>query len=118
MNDRSQTAVLDALGDPTRRAIVEELRAGPAAVGRIAERLPVSRPAVSRHLRVLSEAGLVRAQPVGTRRLYALDPAGLEAIRAYFDEMWLRALESLKAEAEASKRTGEMGARATRRRRA
>lgn len=93
-------SVLDALGDPTRRAIVEVLRGGPVAVGKIAEELPVSRPAVSRHLRVLAEAGLVRMQPVGSRNLYALDPEGLEAIRAYFDAMWVGALASLKAEAE------------------
>ena len=94
-------SVLDALGDPTRRAIVEQLRDGPRPVGRIAERLPVSRPAVSRHLRVLSEAGLVRVQPVGQRHLYALDPAGLEAIRRYFDDMWAQALAALKQAAEA-----------------
>jgi DNA-binding transcriptional ArsR family regulator len=96
----SYASVLDALGDPTRRAIVEQLRRGPTPVGKIAERLPVSRPAVSRHLRVLSDAGLVRVQPVGSRRLYALDPTGLEQIRAYFDDMWARALGDLKAVAE------------------
>jgi DNA-binding transcriptional ArsR family regulator len=94
-------SVLDALGDPTRRAIVEALRGGPVAVGRIADGLPVSRPAVSRHLRVLAEAGLVRVQSAGSRHLYALDPDGLEAIRAYFDEIWVGALANLKAEAEA-----------------
>ena len=96
----SYQSVLDALGDPTRRAIVEALRGGPVAVGRIADGLPVSRPAVSRHLRVLAEAGLVRVQAVGSRHLYALDPEGLEAIRAYFDEMWAGALANLKSEAE------------------
>jgi DNA-binding transcriptional ArsR family regulator len=96
----SYATVLNALGDPTRRAIVEQLREGPTPVGKIAERLPVSRPAVSRHLRVLSEAGLVRVQPVGSRRLYALDPAGLEQIRAYFDDIWARALADLKSAAE------------------
>ena len=97
----SYSTVLDALGDPTRRAIVEQLREGPTPVGKIAERLPVSRPAVSRHLRVLSDAGLVRVQPVGSRLLYALDPAGLEAIRSYFDDIWARALADLKSAAEA-----------------
>ena len=96
----SYATVLDALGDPTRRAIVECLRDGPTPVGKIAEVLPVSRPAVSRHLRLLTEAGLVRVQPVGSRRLYALDPAGLEAIRGYFDAMWVRALADLKSVAE------------------
>ena len=100
MNEQVSAAVLDALGDPTRRAIIKQLREGPVAVGRIAERLPVSRPAVSKHLRVLSEARLVRVQPVGTRRLYTLDPAGIEAILAYFDDIWGLALTELKTAAE------------------
>lgn len=79
---------LDARGDPTRRAIVEALRGGPVvAVGRIVDGVPVSWPAVSRHLLVLAEAGLVRVQSVGSRNFYALDPDGLEVIRAYFDAM-------------------------------
>ncbi len=102
-------SVLDALGDPTRRAIVEALRGGPVAVGKIADGLPVSRPAVSRHLRVLAEAGLVRVQSAGSRHLYALDPEGLEAIRAYFDAMWLGALANLKSEAEGRPHADEEG---------
>jgi len=83
---------LAALGEPTRRAIVELLADGPAAVGVLAARLPVSRPAVSQHLRVLEEAGVVRARAVGTRRLYALDPDGVAAARAVLDRFWDRAL--------------------------
>ena len=78
----------DALGDPNRRAIVEVLRDGPQPVGRIAERLPISRPAVSRHLRLLQEAGLVRAEAEGTRRLYRLHGEGVEAVRAYLETVW------------------------------
>ncbi len=87
-NPLDADAVLDALGDPMRRAVLEIVAEGPVAVGQIAEQLPVSRPAVSRHLRLLSEAGLVRAEPHGTKRLYELEAAGVEAIRAYFDDMW------------------------------
>jgi DNA-binding transcriptional ArsR family regulator len=83
---------LDALGDPTRRAIVELLAAGPSPVGRLADRLPVSRPAVSQHLRVLKEAGLVSSDPVGTRRLYRLDPRGPAELRSYLDRFWNTAL--------------------------
>ena len=81
-----------ALADPTRQAVLEQLRRGPRAVGEIAAKLPVSRPAVSQHLRVLKEAGLVRDEQVGTRRLYRVDPNGLEEIRAYLDEFWNQAL--------------------------
>jgi DNA-binding transcriptional ArsR family regulator len=85
---------LDALGDPTRRAIVELLADGPSAVGRLADRLPVSRPAVSQHLRVLRDAGLVSSDAVGTRRLYRLDPRGPTELRAYLDRFWTTALAS------------------------
>jgi DNA-binding transcriptional ArsR family regulator len=91
---------MDALGDPTRRAIFEQLRGGPRAVGELAENLPVSRPAVSQHLRVLREAGLVTERRQGTRRLYRLDPDGLEAVRAYFDQFWTQAFADFKAAAE------------------
>ena len=74
---------MDALGDPTRRAIFERLQSGPRAVGELARELPVSRPAVSQHLKVLKDAGLVRDQADGTRRLYQIDPAGLAALRSY-----------------------------------
>ena len=88
---------LAALGDPTRRAIFELLAEGPTPVGELAALLPVSRPAVSQHLRVLTEAGLVRHRADGARRLYQLDPAGLAALRGYLDHFWGRALEDFKA---------------------
>src|ERR671933_218713 len=91
---------IGALGDPTRRAIFEQLRGGPRAVGEIAARLPVSRPAVSQHLRVLKEAGLVIDRQNGTRRLYRVDPDGLAELRAYLDGFWDEALARFKAEAE------------------
>ncbi len=90
------TAYLDVLGDPTRRAIFEMLADGPRSVGDVAKELPVSRPAVSQHLRVLKDAGLVVDRAVGTRRLYQLDPRGIEALRAYFERFWSRALTSFK----------------------
>jgi DNA-binding transcriptional ArsR family regulator len=89
-------AALQALGDPTRRAIFERLAEGPAPVGRLADEFPVSRPAVSQHLRVLKEAGLVIDRRDGTRRIYQLDPAGVGAIRAYFDRFWDLALDAFK----------------------
>jgi DNA-binding transcriptional ArsR family regulator len=91
---------LAALGDPTRQAIVELLSGGPRAVGEIARELPVSRPAVSQHLRVLKEAGLVTDRQEGTRRLYALDPTGAEAVRAYVDRLWSQALTAFKGAVE------------------
>ena len=95
---------MDALGDPTRRAIFEQLRRGPRAVGEIAGELPVSRPAVSQHLRVLKEAGLVTERRDGTRRLYRLDPDGLGELRDYFDDFWTEALAGFKVAAEQSER--------------
>jgi DNA-binding transcriptional ArsR family regulator len=89
-----------ALGDPTRRAIFERLAAQPRAVGELASELPVSRPAVSQHLRVLKGAGLVVDRPVGTRRIYAVDPNGLEALRAYLDQFWSKTLTAYKAVVE------------------
>jgi DNA-binding transcriptional ArsR family regulator len=89
-----------ALGDPTRRAIFERLADGPRAVGELAGELPVSRPAVSQHLKVLKQAGLVLDRPVGTRRIYQLDPVGLEALRAQLDRFWTQALANYKAVAE------------------
>src|SRR5690625_4464667 len=81
-------AALDALGDPTRRQIVEALRRGPLAVGLLADALPLGRPAVRKHLKVLQEAGLVRHHSVGTRNLYALAPDGLDVIRTWLAEQW------------------------------
>jgi DNA-binding transcriptional ArsR family regulator len=89
-----------ALGDPTRRAIFERVAEQPRAVGELARELPVSRPAVSQHLKVLKEAGLVLDRPVGNRRIYQLDPAGLEALRAQLDGFWTKALANYKAAAE------------------
>jgi DNA-binding transcriptional ArsR family regulator len=97
---------MDALGDPTRRAIFERLRSGPRAVGELADELPVSRPAVSQHLRVLKEAGLVTERRNGTRRLYRVDPDGVGALRDYFDAFWNEALAAFKAAAESERRNG------------
>jgi DNA-binding transcriptional ArsR family regulator len=80
--------VLDALGDRTRRQIVQALRGGPLAVGDLAERVPVSRPAISQHLRVLQACQLVDYESIGTRHLYRLDPAGVREIRAWLDDFW------------------------------
>jgi DNA-binding transcriptional ArsR family regulator len=91
---------LDALGDPTRRAILESLLKGPQPVGELARGLPVSRPAVSQHLRILKHAHLVVDRPEGNRRLYALNPAGVEALRAYFDRFWDQALAAYKRAAD------------------
>jgi DNA-binding transcriptional ArsR family regulator len=95
---------LQALGDPTRRSVFEQLRQGPRAVGEIAARLPVSRPAVSQHLRVLKEAGLVTERQDGTRRLYRVDPDGLAGLREYLDRFWDDALAQFKAVAETEER--------------
>ena len=87
---------LDALGDPTRRTVFEVLAVGPHPVGEIAAGLPVSRPAVSQHLRVLKEAGLVRDRRDGNRRLYSVDPAGLASLREYLERYWDSALEAFE----------------------
>jgi DNA-binding transcriptional ArsR family regulator len=91
---------LGALSDPTRRAIFEKLFAGPSSVGDLASEFPVSRPAVSQHLRVLKDAGLVVDHADGTRRVYQVHPPAVEAIRAYFDRFWSTALSSFKQAAE------------------
>lgn len=92
-------SVWDALGDATRRSIFERLREGPRSVGELAAGLPVSRPAVSQHLRVLKQAGLVRDTQNGTRRVYRVDPDGLLEIRELFDRFWTDALERFREEA-------------------
>ena len=89
-----------ALGDPTRRAIFERLAARPRAVGELAAELPVSRPAVSQHLKVLKAAGLVVDRPAGNRRIYQVDPDGVAALRAQLDRFWTDALAAYKAVAE------------------
>jgi DNA-binding transcriptional ArsR family regulator len=95
---------LSALGDPTRRAIFERLGDRPRAVVDLAADLPVSRPAVSQHLKVLKEAGLVCDVQAGTRRIYSLDPVGIEGLRDYLDRFWNTALRSFKSRVEAEKR--------------
>jgi DNA-binding transcriptional ArsR family regulator len=92
--------VLDALGDPTRRAVLELLRDGPRAVVEIAAELPVTRPAVSQHLRVLKGAGLVTERRVGARHLYRIDAAGLAALRTYLETFWDDALAAFKDAAD------------------
>jgi DNA-binding transcriptional ArsR family regulator len=94
------TAGLSALGDPTRRAIFEALADRPRAVGELARELPVSRPAVSQHLKVLKSAGLVIDRHAGNRRIYQLDPGGVGALRAYLDRFWNQALAAFKTAAE------------------
>lgn len=96
--------IFDALGDPTRRAILERLKRGPRAVGELADRLPVSRPAVSQHLKILKEAGLVTERQNGTRRLYRVNTERLAGVRAYLDAFWTTALANLKAVAESDQR--------------
>jgi DNA-binding transcriptional ArsR family regulator len=91
---------LDALGDPTRRQVFELLREGPKSVGELAADLPVSRPAVSQHLRVLERAGLVTHRSRGTRNLYELDSAGMSALREWVDAFWSEALARFKEQAE------------------
>jgi len=100
---------LDALGDPTRRAIFEQLAERPSAVVDLADRLPVSRPAVSQHLKMLREAGLVRDVQVGTRRVYSLDPDGLAGLRDYLERFWRTALHSFKTRVERENREKEQG---------
>ena len=97
---------LTALADPTRRAVFERLGTGPKPVADIARGLPVSRPAVSQHLKVLKEAGLVSDRVYGTRRIYTIDPNGLGQLRAWLDRFWDEALENFRMEAEATTETG------------
>ena len=92
---------MDALGDGTRRLILERLRGGPRAVGELAAELPVSRPAVSQHLRVLKDAGLVTERRNGTRRLYRVDTDGLAEVRDYLESFWTDVLAAFEAAAEA-----------------
>jgi DNA-binding transcriptional ArsR family regulator len=91
---------LDALGDSTRRAILARLLLGPMPVGELAGELPVSRPAISQHLRILKNAQLVIDEPAGNRRLYRLNPAGFESLRAYLDQFWTHALDAFAKRVE------------------
>jgi len=95
---------LAALADPTRRKVFERLKSGPKPVGKIARGLPVSRPAVSQHLKVLKEAGLVTDRPEGTRRVYYIDPQGLGALRAWLDRFWDDALTAFQTQVETEAR--------------
>ncbi len=124
---------MDALGDGTRMAIFQKLAHGPMAVHELAAVVPVSRPAVSQHLRVLKDAGLIRDSKEGTRRMYQLDPAGIARLRAHFDQVWDKALGGFQSAAEktasrssaidtktgnnAGKKTGENDDRTRRKRR-
>jgi DNA-binding transcriptional ArsR family regulator len=107
-------AGLDALGDKTRMAIFQKLSHGPIAVHELAGAMPVSRPAVSQHLRVLKDAGLVTDSKAGTRRYYKLNPEGVARLRAHFDQVWEKALNSFKTAAEKAP-IGEKNVRNTRR---
>jgi DNA-binding transcriptional ArsR family regulator len=91
---------LGLLGDPTRRAIFELLARRPCSVGQLARQLPVSRPAVSQHLRVLKDGGLVVSRAEGTRRVYQLNPDGVSALRAYLDRVWAEALTAFQKTAD------------------
>jgi DNA-binding transcriptional ArsR family regulator len=97
-------AGLDALGDATRMAIFQKLAGGPLAVNELARAMPVSRPAVSQHLKVLKDAGLVMDTREGTRRMYQLDPEGVARLRAHFDQMWTRAMSAFQKAAEKPER--------------
>jgi DNA-binding transcriptional ArsR family regulator len=100
---------LAALADPTRRRVFERLKSGPKAVGAIARGMPVSRPAVSQHLKTLKDAGLVADRPVGTRRVYFIDPNGLGALRKWLDQFWDDALARFQAEVENASSQKEQG---------
>jgi DNA-binding transcriptional ArsR family regulator len=100
---------LDAIGDPTRRAILARLRKGPASVGKLAGGFPVTRPAISQHLRVLKDADLVRDRAEGTRRVYELNPEAFASLREYFDEFWGVALISFKKRVENTPRRSDAG---------
>jgi DNA-binding transcriptional ArsR family regulator len=95
-----QGAQLDALGDATRRAILARLLDGPLPVGKLAGDFPVSRPAISQHLRILKQANLVMDQTQGTRRLYQLNPQGFDSLREYFEQFWNTALAAFKRKVE------------------
>src|SRR5262245_25909369 len=98
----ARPSALSALADPTRRRVFERLRGGAKSVSAIARGLPVSRPAVSQHLKVLKQAGLVSDRPKGNARIYAIDPKGLAQLRRWLDQFWDDELAAFKAEAEAS----------------
>jgi DNA-binding transcriptional ArsR family regulator len=100
--DTNEDAGLGVLGDPTRRAIFELLARRPSSVGELAKQLPISRPAVSQHLRVLKDGGLVVSQAEGTRRVYRINPQGVTALRAWLDRIWEEAFTAFQKAAEAA----------------
>jgi len=102
-------ATFAALADPTRRKVLERLVTGPQPVGEIAAGLPISRPAVSQHLKVLKDAGLVSDRADGARRIYTLDPRGLGAMRAWLDQFWDAALDAFKSDVERPRSTETSG---------
>ena len=106
-NRYAASSALAALADPTRRAIFERLATQPSPVGVLARGLPVSRPAVSQHLRALKEAGLVTEVAAGTRRIYRIDPRGIAAMREWLEELWSAALDSFKDFADSQVEKGE-----------
>ena len=95
-----QDTQLDALGDATRRAILARLLEGPKAVGELARDFPVSRPAISQHLRILKQANLVMDRPEGNRRMYQINPEGFDSLREYFEQFWSQALDAFKKKVE------------------
>ncbi len=103
---RTHSDTLSALADPTRRSVVERLRMGPRSVAELALGLPVSRPAVSQHLAVLKQSGLVSEERVGRQRIYRLEVGGLEPLRAYVDELWTDVLAAYRATAVAEAASG------------
>ena len=107
MTNASVASAIAALADPTRRAVFERIASQPAAVGKLAAGLPVTRSAVSQHLRVLREAGLVREVADGARRIYHLDPRGIGAMRQWLDAHWFNALDAFKAFADQASETQE-----------
>ncbi len=104
MKANGQAAAFHALADPTRHAIFERLKAGPLAVGELADGLPVSRPAVSQHLKVLKDAGLVSERRNGTRRVYRIEPQGVWALRESIDRLWEDALQAFRIAVEQEER--------------
>ena len=110
MSNQQADLVFDALGEPVRRRILELLRAGPTPVGRLAEQLPVGRPAVSKHLRVLGDAGLIEHRPAGTRNLYALAPGGLAVAQQWLVQTWDGVLAAFAAEAQRAGADPDRGA--------
>lgn len=99
-----QEAQLDALGDATRRAILKQLLDGPVSVGELAEKFPMSRPAISQHLKILKDAELVLDRAEGNRRLYQINSEGFDSLRDYFDQFWTQALHAFKKKVEQKKK--------------